>query len=70
MFDEGEVLKECRRARGVTVKDLSLRTGVNRKTISNIENCGVTTTVRTYVKLLDALGYDFDVFRKDVKEWK
>ena len=65
MIDAGEIIKGCRELKGMTKKELSLRSGVDRKTIRSIENYGCNTTVNTFCNLLNAMGFEIDVTLKE-----
>lgn len=67
MIDVGEMIKSCRQFRGMTKKELSQKSGVNRKTIRSIEY-GCNTSVMTFCRLLDAMGFEIDVTMKEVRK--
>lgn len=63
----GARLRECRQAKGFTVRRLSLLTGIDKTQISNIERGEVNLKLLTLFKLTDALKiYMSDIF---VDEW-
>lgn len=45
-----------RKYRGMTQEELAKRTGLTRQTVSKIENDMTSTTVKTLLKISDALG--------------
>jgi len=48
----------------VTMEELSAKSGVSQKHISNIENRKVVPTVETLEKLAKALGFDIGLYLK------
>jgi transcriptional regulator with XRE-family HTH domain len=54
-------LKECRKKKGWTQQKLAERTGLSFNTITKIEQgIGDSPTLKTLVKLADALGISID----------
>lgn len=54
----GEIVKKARISKGLTIKQLAERSGVNPTTISRVENDKRRPSIDAYFKLLDALGAD------------
>ncbi|WP_235905834.1 helix-turn-helix domain-containing protein [Pseudooceanicola pacificus] len=52
----GPALLAFRGAKGLTLQDVSQSTGISVPTLSKIENCKVTPSVRSFVSLLQFLG--------------
>jgi len=50
-------LKEIRKAKGVSIKELSKNVGINRDRISLIERGLVNPSWGTVVKIIEELGY-------------
>ena len=48
----------------LTMEELSAKSGVSQKHISNIENAKVVPTVETLEKLARALGFDIGLYLK------
>jgi transcriptional regulator with XRE-family HTH domain len=62
----GDNIRTIRKAKGVTISDLSSITGVSRSTITDIENDkGRGPTITTLKKIADALGVSVDDFFKE-----
>lgn len=68
MKTAGEILKECRKYRGVSQTDLARRSGVSHPTISMVENGRKNPSWATFTALLDALGYQVKVIPKEVEK--
>jgi HTH-type transcriptional regulator/antitoxin HipB len=52
----GQVLKSCRKLRGLTQSAVGSKIGIKQSRISEIEAHGAPATVETLYKLLSALG--------------
>ncbi len=65
MVDYGQVIRELRRDRRWTVSRLAMKSGITRNTIYVIESTG-RGRLDTYEKLLNALGYDFEIVPIDM----
>lgn len=55
--DAGALLRQARRARGLTQRDLADRTGIAQTTIARIESGRTHPTTATLARLLDGAGY-------------
>ena len=55
-MDVGAKIKDCRNELGITIKDLSKRTGLSLSSIHYIETGANSPTVNTLRKLAAALG--------------
>ena len=58
----GEMIGLCRRARGWTKTRLAKESGISVTQLCNIENFKSEPTVRTFVVIIRALGFEMDVF--------
>ena len=61
----GEIVKECRQTKGMTQKQLSEMSGVARQTVADVECGRHGTSVAILTELLDAMGYELAVVKKD-----
>jgi Helix-turn-helix. len=61
-------IKKERIRQKVTMEELSLRSGVSQKHISNIENGKAVPTIETMEKLARALGFAIDLHLKAQKQ--
>lgn len=59
--DIGHAIREARKARKLTQKDLAIRSGVWQETISKIENGQSGTKMETIFDLLSALDLDVNI---------
>jgi transcriptional regulator with XRE-family HTH domain len=59
----GKLIKSARTMRGVSQRELGNRVDLSQTGISGIE-MGSNVTVRTVLKILDALGYELHVSLK------
>lgn len=62
--DIGESIRERRKALGLTIKDVSERTGISVVTISRWETGQRIPTVKHYEKIMTALGAELFVVEK------
>ena len=62
------VLKKLRNEQGITLMELSLRTGVTQSYLSRIENGRHTVSVAKLDKILETLGHQLEIvpLEKDV----
>lgn len=58
----GSQIREARRAKGLTLKEVGERMGVAEATVSRYEKGGQNLTVETLHKIAEALGLEFGVF--------
>lgn len=63
----GDAVSESRKALGYTQQRLAELTGINKTTISEIENGRFTGSFDIFERLLDAVGLQFDVIPKQHK---
>lgn len=54
----GNVIKEIRKSKGMTMKQVSNISGVSESAISRYENDSRTPTIGVYLRILEALGAD------------
>ena len=57
MIDGCEVIRELRKATGMTLREYGELSGINHMTISNIEHDRNKMTLYTFQKLIECLGY-------------
>lgn len=57
----GASLRECREERGLSIRALSDLADISRKQIGYIENGKSNPTIGTYIKLLNAMDFGFDI---------
>jgi DNA-binding XRE family transcriptional regulator len=63
-FELREKMTQARKAAGLTQKQLSMLSGLNRQAISRAESdSDISPNLRTLVKYLNALGYKLDVVK-------
>ncbi|MCI8459417.1 MAG: helix-turn-helix transcriptional regulator [Clostridia bacterium] len=60
-----EFLQEERKRQHVSIKTLSKLSGVGEGTIGNWIYCGFTPTLDNFQKVLNALGYDLSIVKKE-----
>lgn len=60
----GEKVKEARKSKGYTQKKLSKLTGINKTTISEIENGCFTGSFDIFERILDEVRLQFEVVQK------
>lgn len=53
----GSLLKNMRREKNISQKELSSLTGISESYISRIENQKISPTINTYLRLVHELGY-------------
>lgn len=64
MIDVPNIIRECRRFRHLTQKQLADRSGVSRQTIWNVERDNNNTMLFTFEKLLEAMGFELVIREK------
>jgi len=64
-FQLGKEIKEVRKSRKMNQNELAQRLGIDRSTISKIENGKFSVSVDYLVKLSLALDYEFSVVKKE-----
>jgi|TARA_R110000782_G_scaffold16029_1_gene46352 transcriptional regulator with XRE-family HTH domain len=57
LIDFGDLLRDLRESKGMTMRELEIESGVMAYHICNMENKNITTTFVTMSKLFNALGY-------------
>lgn len=60
----GQLIREARKAKGLTQKELGEKMGVGEPTITNYESGKQNLTINTLRKIADALGMEFGIFFK------
>ncbi|MEN3045906.1 MAG: helix-turn-helix domain-containing protein [Candidatus Hydrothermales bacterium] len=64
----GEKIRKLRKADGITLSELALRSGITKSALSQIERGKITPTISTFKNILDALGLTFsEFFEKEEK---
>jgi transcriptional regulator with XRE-family HTH domain len=53
----GSLLRDMRREKNLSQKELSSLTGISESCISRIENQKISPTINTYFRLVHELGY-------------
>lgn len=69
MTNIGEILRACRRQKGLTFSQLARKANFHRPTIYKLEstrNC----TVKTFEKLLNVMGYEIEIMRIENREFE
>lgn len=64
MIDAAEIIKGCRKFRRLTRTQLAERSGVSRQTIWNVERDNNNTTLYTFEKLLESMGFEVYIREK------
>ena len=64
MIDAPNIIRECRRFRQLTQRQLADRSGVSRQTIWNVERDNNNTMLFTFEKLLEAMGFELVIREK------
>lgn len=54
----GSTIKEIRQRRGWTQRQLANKAGVTAQTIAGYENDKINPTVKSFEKILNAMGYE------------
>jgi len=62
----GNKIKEVRKAKHITLVDLSKKSGVQVATLSRIENLKMTGTLESHMKIAKALGVDIASLYKEI----
>ena len=63
----GTVLKDRRKAIGMTQAELAKKTGAAQSSISDIETGAVVPSLETYIRLLKVVGSDLNVVRRTIE---
>lgn len=71
MIDVPKTIKEYREFRHLTQRQLADKSGISRQTVWNVERENNGTTVYTFEKLLNAMGFRLDIVPLDEgKDWR
>lgn len=65
MTDAGQIINMCRRSVKWSMMKLSVESSVSQSTILEIEHGRRGCRVETFEKLLDAMGYEMEILKKD-----
>ena len=63
----GNKMKELRKAKGVSLTELSEKSGVQLATLSRMENQKMTGTLESHIRIAKALGVDLTELYKDIE---
>lgn len=71
MIDVPKTIKEYREFRHLTQRQLADKSGISRQTVWNVERENNGTTVYTFEKLLNAMGFRLDIVPLESKDdWR
>lgn len=71
MIDVPKTIKEYRQFRHLTQRQLADKSGISRQTVWNVERENNGTTVYTFEKLLNAMGFRLDIVPLESKDdWR
>ena len=71
MIDVPKTIKEYREFRHLTQRQLADKSGISRQTVWNVERENNGTTVCTFEKLLNAMGFRLDIVPLgEGKDWR
>jgi len=60
----GDLIRECRKAAGISQRDLAVRTGMAKCNLSKIETGATIPGTDTFEKLIESCGYEIRIVRK------
>lgn len=66
-YEIGEKIRDARKKKSLTQQQVSKRSGVNKTTISEIENGRFTGSFDIFERVLDQIGLEFNVVPKKAK---
>lgn len=69
MFDFAETMRQCRKFRGYTQRQLAKRSGINVTSINQYETGKTIPSIDRYVDIMNALGFDLTVTTRS-ETWK
>ena len=71
MIDVPKTIKEYREFRHLTQRQLADKSGISRQTVWNVERENNGTTVYTFERLLNAMGFRLDIVPLESKDdWR
>lgn len=71
MIDVPKVIKRCRKFRHLTQRELADRAMISRQTVWNVEQENHGTTVYTFERLLNAMGFELEIVPKGPeRDWR
>lgn len=71
MIDVPKTIKEYREFRHLTQRQLADKSGISRQTVWNVERENNGTTVYTFEKLLNAMGFRLDIVPlESIEDWR
>lgn len=71
MIDVPKTIKEYRQFRHLTQRQLADKSGISRQTVWNVERENNGTTVYTFERLLNAMGFGLDIVPlESKKDWR
>lgn len=68
MTDWGQLLVEVQAERGISTRQLSIRSGVARSTIKRFKHGGLPIRIDTFERLVAVLGYELDLLEMTPEE--
>lgn len=71
MIDVPKAIREYRQFRHLTQRQLADKSGISRQTVWNVERENNGTTVYTFERLLNAMGFRLDIVPIESKDdWR
>ena len=71
MIDVPKTIKEYREFRHLTQRQLADKSGISRQTVWNVERENNGTTVYTFERLLNAMGFGLDIVPlESIEDWR
>lgn len=71
MIDVPKTIKEYRQFRHLTQRQLADKSGISRQTVWNVERENNGTTVYTFERLLNAMGFEIEIVpMKPEHDWR
>ena len=61
----GEIIKKCRKYRGLTLKQLATKSGVSEGALSNWETNKCDPSIYNYESVLNAMGFRLEITVKE-----
>lgn len=65
MIDTGQIIKMCRKHKHWSIITLGVESSVSPSTIKEIEHGTRDCRIKTFEKLLEAMGYELEVLKID-----
>ena len=64
-MDISQQIRQARLANGVSIRQLAAAAGVSKTTVTNVEQGQKSATVSLVQRMLDVLGYELTVTKKE-----